>query len=100
MQRPAPRRRHGPSPGPGSSTRRRKAPRSGAAGFGGSFERPASSSAAISAPTMLLRSLAERLGGENAWLASAYQMQVAAWWQSSEREMLRALGESNAAAAR
>jgi hypothetical protein len=47
-----------------------------------------------------LRELAQRLGGENAWLASAFQMQVAAWWQSSEREMLRALGAANAAAPR
>jgi hypothetical protein len=47
-----------------------------------------------------LRELAQRLGGENAWLASAFQMQVAAWWKSAEREMLRALGGANAAAPR
>jgi hypothetical protein len=47
-----------------------------------------------------LRELAQRLGGENAWLASAYQMQVAAWWQSAEREALRVLGGTDAAAPR
>lgn len=47
-----------------------------------------------------LRELAQRLGGENAWLASAFQMQVAAWWRSAEREMLLALGGANAAAPR
>jgi hypothetical protein len=46
---------------------------------------------------MPLRKLEKRLGGEDAWLASAFQMQVAAWWQSSEREMLQALGATNAA---
>jgi hypothetical protein len=46
---------------------------------------------------MPLRELEKRLGGEDAWLASAFQMQVAAWWQSSEREMLRALGATNVA---
>lgn len=46
---------------------------------------------------MPLSELEKRLGGEDAWLASAYQMQVAAWWRSSEREMLRILGEANVA---
>jgi hypothetical protein len=46
---------------------------------------------------MPLREVAKRLGGENAWLASAFQMQLAAWWKSAEREMLRALGGANEA---
>ena len=54
----------------------------------------------IEAIEMPLRELEKRLGGENAWLASAFQMQVAAWWQTAEREMMRALGAADAAAAR
>jgi hypothetical protein len=49
---------------------------------------------------MPLRDVAQRLGGENAWLASAFQMQLSAWWKSAEREMLRALGGAGAAAPR
>jgi hypothetical protein len=47
-----------------------------------------------------LPELEKRLSGEDEWMASAYQMHMRSWWQSSEREMLRALGEANAAAAR
>lgn len=47
-----------------------------------------------------LRELAKRLGGENAWLAAAFQSHLAVWWRASEREMLRILGEANAPAAR
>lgn len=45
-----------------------------------------------------LRELANRLGGENAWLAAAFQSHLAVWWRASEREMLRVLGEANAPA--
>jgi hypothetical protein len=44
-----------------------------------------------------LVTLAKRLGGENPWLVSAFQMQTAAWWQSAEREVLQVLGAVNAA---
>jgi hypothetical protein len=44
-----------------------------------------------------LRTLQQRLGGESSFVASAFQMQVAAWWNATEREFLKILGSSDAA---
>lgn len=47
-----------------------------------------------------LPELEQRLGGENEWMASAYQMHMRSWWLRAEREMLQVLGGANAAATR
>jgi hypothetical protein len=44
-----------------------------------------------------LRTLQHRLGGESSFVASAYQMQIAAWWKNTERAFLKILGAANAA---
>jgi hypothetical protein len=44
-----------------------------------------------------LRPLQQRLGGESSFVANAFQTQVAAWWDSTEREFLKVLGASDAA---
>jgi hypothetical protein len=43
-----------------------------------------------------LRTLQHRLGGESSFVASAYQMQVAAWWKNTERAFLNILGAASA----
>jgi len=47
-----------------------------------------------------LPELAQRLGEDDPFSACAYQMQVATWWQKAEREFLKALVASDAAAPR
>jgi hypothetical protein len=44
-----------------------------------------------------LRTLQQRLGGESSFVASAFQIQVAAWWNATEREFLKIFGIGDAA---
>jgi hypothetical protein len=44
-----------------------------------------------------LPTLQHCLGGESSFVASAFQMQVAAWWNATEREFIKMLGTDDAA---